>query len=319
MLDKFYYQNNFGEKLYFGQDGLFASYNDLRDYQWSYTAENNVIGEFARGTSTKSLPCIFLSDDAKTTRELRNKAYSIVEKDIISGKKGKLYLNDFFMECYVYGMTNSEYLKSQKYLKTTFLVCTDRPCWIKENTFQFKVTSNNSSQYDVDFPFDFPFDFKSDLVGNVLTNDNNFDSDFVLVIFGPCQNPHITIGDCDYSFNCVLLENEYLEVNSSEKTIYKYGVDNAKENLFNSRNKEKSVFAKIPIGNKQVAWNNKFNFNLTVIKEHSEPEWDYKIASVDDVGSIEVVENTYYLLDSAGEYIKDSNDVPITLESGGEK
>ena len=86
MLDKFYYLNNFGEKINFGMDGIYACYNDLRDYEWSYESSNNIITGFIRGIKTKKLPVIFLSGSGEKTRKLRNKAYEIAEKDILAGK-----------------------------------------------------------------------------------------------------------------------------------------------------------------------------------------------------------------------------------------
>ena len=54
MLDKFFYENNNGKRVVFGEGGLYANYNDLRDYEWSYSDDNNIIGGFYKEPVKKS-------------------------------------------------------------------------------------------------------------------------------------------------------------------------------------------------------------------------------------------------------------------------
>lgn len=319
MLDKFYYLNNFGEKINFGMDGIYACYNDLRDYEWSYESSNNIITGFIRGIKTKKLPVIFLSESGEKTRKLRNKAYEIAEKDILAGKKGKLYVNGYYMECWLYGAKNTMYLNSESYLKTEFSVVTDKSEWVKSTAFPFEPMTNVVGDADVDFDFDYPIDFQAQPVAtNTLINPYAFPCQFILNIYGACENPTVEIGDYTYSFNCILSEGERLEVNSSTRKIYKYSANGNKENYFNCRNKQASVFEPIPSGNKQIHWNNKFSFNLVIIQQRSEPEWSYTVASASDVADIEVINHKYYLLDANGEYIKDSANEPISVQSAGD-
>lgn len=319
MLDKFYYQNNFGEKISFGQNGIFAAYNDLRDYQWSYESTNDIITGFTRGIVSKNLPVLFLSSSGQKTRQARNKTYEILEKDVLAKKKGKLYVNDYYMECWLIGLSNSEYLNSETYLKTEIAVVTDKPEWIKTTTFAFKPLSNQISDTDFEFDFDFPIDLQdSSFVTNTLINPYSFASHFILNIYGNCINPKIEIGDYTYSFNCSLLNGERLEVNSLTKKITKFDLQGNTENYFNCRNKEKSVFEPIPSGNKQIHWNNEFSFDLTIIQQRSEPEWSYTAVSAADVNGIEVIDSRYYLTDSKGEYIRDNYNEPISVQTVGD-
>ncbi len=319
MLDKFYYLNNYGEKINFGQDGIFAAYNDLRDYQWSYESTNNVITGFTRGIVSKKLPVLFLSSSGQKTRQARNKAYEILEKDVLAKKKGKLYVNGYYMECWLIGLSNSEYLNSENYLRTEIAVVTDKPEWIKATTFTFAPVKSNIGDADVDFNFDFPVDLQVSLFStNTFINPYAFESQFILNIYGPCDNPQVEIGDYTYSFNCKLLEDERLEVYSLTKKIIKYNAQGKTENYFNCRNKENSVFEPIKSGNKQVQWNNKFRFDLVIIQQRSEPEWSYTAISASDVNSVEVIKSKYYLIDSKGEYIRDNYKEPISVQTAGD-
>lgn len=319
MLDKFYYLNNFGERINFGQDGVFAAYNDLRDYQWSYESMNNVITGFSRGIVSKKLPVLFLSSSGQKTRQARNRVYEILEKDVLAKKKGKLFVNGYYMECWLIGLSNSEYLNSESYLKTEIAVVTDKAEWIKTTTFEFEPASSYIGEADVDFDFDFPVDLQAaPFATNTFINPYAFASQFVLSIYGSCNNPQIEIGDYTYSFNCELQEGERLEVNSLTKRIVKYNAYGQSENYFNCRNKEKSVFEPITSGNKQIQWNNEFRFDLMIIQQRSEPEWSYTAVSTSDVSGIEVINSRYYLVDSNGEYIRDNYNEPISVQTAGE-
>ncbi len=319
MLDKFYYQNNFGEKIYFGKDGIFACYNDLRDYEWAYESSNNAVTGFSRGIKTKKLPVLFVSETGQKTRQARNKAYEIAEKDVLAGKKGKLFVNGYYMECWLYGLKNSEYLNSESYMKSEFSVLTDKPQWVKTTPFSFLPLETQINDTDVDFEFDYPIDLQaSPFSTNTLFNPNSFPSHFILNIYGACTNPQIEIGDYTYLLNCSLAEGERLEVNSLNKTIRKYSQQGLSENYFNCRNKLKSVFEPITTGNKQIQWNNSFKFDLVLIQQRSEPEWSYTEVSVSDISSIKAADSRFYLVESNGEYIRDSNNEPISVETAGD-
>ena len=44
-------------------------------------------------------------------------------------------------------------------------------------------------------------------------------------------------------------------------------------NIFDSREKKKSVFEKIKSGKNNVSWSGKFDFLLTIFEERAEPKW----------------------------------------------
>ena len=321
MLDKFYYQNNFGERLYFGQDGLFASYSDLRDYQWNYSVDNGIISEFKRGVVNKKLPCIFLSDNPQTTRELRNRAYSIVEKDVVLKKKGRLYINDYFLECNIYGMSNSDYLESQNYLKTTMVICSDSPGWVKYDTQSFVRGNNVDDNGEVDFPFDYSIDLLPKLSRKQrLNNATDFISDFIMTIKGPVDSPQVIINNHMYSLDCILDDGDIVVIHNEsgvKKSITKYH-GNVTENYFDKRNKESSIFEPIPTGTNLVVWDNSFDFDITLIDKRSEPKWSWYDVRVSDIKDVEQIGDKFYLIDANGKYIRDSDNEPISLESGGD-
>ena len=82
MLDKFFYENNNGKRVVFGEGGLYANYNDLRDYEWSYSDDNNIIGGFYKEPVKKSLPVVIVKNSLAERIAVRNSLFEVFESDI---------------------------------------------------------------------------------------------------------------------------------------------------------------------------------------------------------------------------------------------
>lgn len=318
MLDKFYYQNNFGEILYFGQNGLYASYNNLRDYQWDYTENNGIISDFSMGIKTKELPVLFASSSGKETKQLRNKAYSIVEKDLRAGKKGKLYVGDYYLECNIYGMSNSDYLIKDYFLKTTMQVCTDRPMWKRSILHSFKSQNINSSELGKDYPFDYSIDLLAKVQGQqTILNDSDFATDFIMTIYGSVSSPEILINNHLYAMKSIISDGEKIVIDSDAGTITKHS-GGTQYNVFNERYKEKSVFEKIANGLCSVQWDNSFDFDIILLDARAEPMWTWTDVDLKNVADAKQIGNMFYLIDSRGKYVRDSDNEPISVQTGGD-
>lgn len=319
MLDKFYYQNNFGEILYFGQNGLYASYNDLRDYEWGYKESNGLISNFTMDIVNKELPVLFASSSGQATKLLRNKAYSIVEKDLRAGLKGKLYVGDYYLECNIYGMKNSEYLIKDYFLRTSMKVVTDKPMWKKATTISFKKSENDEGELGTDYPFDYPTDLlKKEIGQQTIANNSDFATDFIMTIYGAAVAPEILINNHSYKMNTTIYDGEKIVIDSDAGTILKHS-GGITHNIFNDRAKEQSVFEKIPNGICSVNWSNEFDFDIILIDSRAEPMWTWTDVNLADVADAAQVGDTYYLIDSKGKYIRDYDNEPISVQSGGDE
>ncbi len=82
MIEQIKYINHEREELNFGQDGLFANYNDLRNYSWNFDARAGRIHKFKKGIVKKRLPILALKDHL--TADGKNRIFEIFEKDIIA-------------------------------------------------------------------------------------------------------------------------------------------------------------------------------------------------------------------------------------------
>lgn len=306
MLDKFYYENSAGEKVYFGQDGIYANYNNLRDYEWQYDSDGYLISNTHRGVFSKIIPAWFIADSGEECRNKRNKAFLVFERDIISNQKGRLYIGNYYMKCQIYGMTNSLYLESERKIKVDILVRIENPVWRKDETYSF-YTISSEDRGGFDFPFEFPIDFAcSAMTNSALNLPEMLESEFKMIIYGPAENPVVYIADHTYKMECLIQEGERLEIDSANKTIIKYDAYNTAQNYFRYRYKAESIFEKLPSNKATLNYTGNFAFDLIVSTLRSEPEWEYSELKVaESIGINSTEEYTDIIEENNSEDIND--------------
>lgn len=321
MLDKFFYENNNGKRVVFGEGGLYANYNDLRDYEWSYSDDNNIIGGFYKEPVKKSLPVVIVKNSLSERIAVRNSLFEVFESDILAGKKGRIYIGNWYLKCWITAIENSSYLMHRDFTKADLTVITDEPFWIKEEIFSYSAV-NVSASGGIDFPFDLPIDLQSSNVGqNTISNYQIFPAAFKITVYGPCSNPvMIKIGGHTYQVNVGLNSGENLVIDSMNKTITKVLQDRAETSVMRYRYKKESIFEEIQPGQNELIWFGDFGFDVLLYHKRSEPDWESftgNIGSSDTPtpapGGSETEDMSVYLLDSSGEPILDSNNNRIEL------
>ena len=272
MLEQLQYINHMNEILEFGKEKLFVNSNDLRDFAWSITSKNDRISGFKKGIVSKSIPIIIKCETAEEGYSLRNRLFEVCEKDVLALKHGKIIIGDYYLKCFVVESKKAEYLIHQNYMKVTVKISTDFPYWVRETSSMFNYGGGVSGA-DLDFNRDFPFDYTSNLLGKQLNNPHFVASNFRIVIHGACDNPRITVGGHDYEISASIDENEYLTIDSTNKTIVLTHSDGSKDNCFNLRNRDSYIFQKIPSGILNVSASGTFKFDIIILEERGEPKW----------------------------------------------
>lgn len=274
MLEKFKYINHKNEVLEFGSGSLFANENNLRDFEWDVQKVNDRISGFKKGIEKKSIPIIIKCDSKEEGIKMRNKIFEVTEKDILANKPGKIVIGDYYLKCFVTGLSKADYLLSKQYLEMDMDIQTDAPNWYKEKTFSYKFTNEATGGDFLDYPHGTPFDYQRDNSMKILENDSFVPSNFKINIFGAAENPRIIIGGYAYTVYTTLTANEYLTINSVDKTVYLTRRNGEKVNCFNLRDKDVYIFEKIPPGVQTVTANIEgLRFEVTLYEERSEPKW----------------------------------------------
>lgn len=273
MLEKFTYTNNFGETLEFGKGSLFVNQNDLRDFAWDITSKNDRISSFKKGIVTKTIPIILKCNTEEEGVALRNKIFEVFEKDVLVKKHGKIQIGDYYLRCFITGSKKTEYLIHKSYMLVSLTVQTDLPEWIKETTTRLLLNSTVSENF-LGFPYDYPHDFSNGLAKDELNNTGLIATNFIITIYGVAQNPTLYIGGHEYNVNVNVEANEYLTINSLDKTIVLTKLNGEKVNCFNNRNRDSYIFEKIPTGNNVVSTPGyELTADITLLEERSEPKW----------------------------------------------
>lgn len=278
MLEQIKFVNHLNESMDWGKNRIFVQYNDLRDYAWDYSADNDRIAFFTQGVVTKTVPLLICCTSEEDGVALKNQIFELAEKDVLSVKHGKLILGDYYLRCFITGSDKTNYLYRKGYLETSLKITTDYPQWVKETTVSFLINGSDSGETgynkrNFDYNFDFPFDYSSGMIGKTLNNTGFVSSNFRLIIYGAVSNPAIHIAGHTYQVNYTIEDNEYLIVDSVQKTITLIQRNGTVINCFNYRNRDSYIFEKIPVGNNSVTWNGLFGFEVILIDERSEPKW----------------------------------------------
>lgn len=281
MLEKIKFVNHIREEISWGEQGIYINSNDLHDYSWDFTSDNNRISSFNKGVVTKAVPIIICCSSEDEGIEVRNRLLEISEKDVLAVQHGKIIIGDYYLKCYVTGSKKSNYLLSKKYMETTLTVATDYPQWIKETLISFRMNGEviseaeetGSGKRNLDYQVDFPYDYMSEMKGKTLDNTGFTGVNFRLTVYGAAINPVIYMGGHCYQVDCHIEENEYLTIDSITKTILLTKQDGTVENHFHHRNRESYIFEKIPPGINIVNWDHTFGFDVIMFEERSEPKW----------------------------------------------
>lgn len=249
--------------------------SDLTDYDSVEVERNGKITHFTKEITERDLNIDIISNSKETTQELCNKLNEVFEKDIYNDVAGKIYINDYYMRCFIKSCKKSKrgngVIRSYEYT-----LITDYPFWIKETTYQYFPEPPEAVKYTeleegIMFP-EFPFDFCTETGEEVLNNPSFNDSNFIMTIYGFAENPQLNIAGHPYKVEATINEGEQLVINSLTHTVQKIGRLGEITNLYNARGKIYSVFKKIPPGTNTLQWSGGFGVDIKLFDERSEPK-----------------------------------------------
>lgn len=270
------YVNSEGAEVILNKEPYKVLMSDLTDYDSVEVERNGKIACFTKEITERDLNIDIISNSKEATQELCNKLNEVFEKDIYNDVAGKIYINDYYMRCFIKSCKKSKrgngVIRSYEYT-----LITDYPFWIKETTYQYFPEPPEAVKYTeleegIMFP-EFPFDFCTETGEEVLINPSFNDSNFIMTIYGFAENPQLNIAGHPYKVEATINEGEQLVINSLTHTVQKIGRLGEITNLYNARGKIYSVFKKIPPGTNTLQWSGGFGIDIILFDERSEPKW----------------------------------------------
>lgn len=252
--------------------------SDIIDYEWEVVSQANRISGFRRTIKKKKLNIDVHRTQDGSARKHISSLTDIFENDLQKKKTGRIYIDDNYMDCYIYASEKNKW-ETGNIIQCEYSLATDCPFWITEKTFQFARYKSDGTREFLNFPFNFPYNFTGVKKGvGVLANDNYAPAHFTMLIYGnnyaSIENPSVEIGGYTYTVHTTVNDMESLRIDSKNRTIKKNLANGTEVDEFNSRNFHNSVFEKIKPGTQTVKWSGEYDIILTIYQERSEPRWN---------------------------------------------
>lgn len=267
-----YYVNSRNQKLDFTQfPYLIKDMEELADFDSDYEIQNSRIS-FSKGPAEISLVLNISANTQEDFGDAVNYFFEVTQFDVLNNSFGRLYYGSQYVECNITGSTKKDWCMGVPYMMNYIRLVTTKPYWVIEHSYHFEssdIISTNNKRY----AYKYKYRYANGLANLSITNEHFSECNFRIIIQGPVVKPVINVGGYRYYVDAVLEENERLEIDSASETIYKIMSTGIKVNMFNNRDKKNSVFRPIQPGYQEISWSGKFDFDIVLYEERSEPKW----------------------------------------------
>lgn len=271
------YQNSTGEIYSLQEFGVKIKNAKFHSYSWNAIEKKQRFGAIVRDFKKEAIEYkieLRISGTDNRKKEIENMLFEAFERDINARHPGKLLYDDYYIECYI---TASETSPDEYFgLKKTITAYCPYPFWIKETTYQYLPEPPEAVKYTdletgIMFP-EFPFDFAPVRGEKILENPSFTESNFVMTIYGFAESPQVSIAGHPYRVETTIYEGERLIIDSKKGTVKKIGRLGEVVDCYNARQKDYSIFKKIPAGLNVFQWSGGFGVDITLFDERSEPK-----------------------------------------------
>lgn len=289
------FQNHAGKVLSLTQWPLMLQDEEkLLKVTRSYTsterrAEGISIDRWYKRSQEFSLTVAVFADSAPAFYALLDQLEALTAADIAARSPGRLYVNGkSYLPAYISGWEVSEWEEDAWATDLTLTVLSPYPYWITETTLTYLPTNANRVTPAVvgvslvgtaivadekRYPYQYPHRYSNSLISSSLTNPAIAPCGFRMVVFGPCDHPIVYIDGHAYSVSVTLNTDQYLTIDSGEKSIVVTDADGGKTNCIHLRDRQSYVFHPIPTGTVPITRSDNFGVDITLIEERSEPRW----------------------------------------------
>lgn len=251
---------------------------NLFDYAWNYDAKTTgrrggIVTNINRPVTSKEVElAIHAASEAEFVAAL-NTFFETTEKDVLANKPGRLSLpNGEYLSGYFTGGKNTRWSQGIRTNIKGLTFVSSYPFWCLDVEQQFRGNEGESSGYQwLDYSYDYAYDYTPPSIGAYLRNDHFAECDFEMRIYGPATNPSVEIGGQVYAANVTIGSNEFLIINSRDKTVTRYKQNGERVNEFNNRHS--GIFTPMPPGASFVQKGDVAQVDVVLFQERSEPKW----------------------------------------------
>lgn len=158
--------------------------------------------------------------------------------------------------------------------------------WRRENVQHFDMEPDEPVvPYEwLDYSYDYSYDYSENPKPDEVTTNDYMPSAIKLVVFGPVENPAVTIGGNLYQVDVTVPAGGYLLVDGLAKTVALVTANGTVTNVFDKavrgsgEDSGSYIFQPLPVGTSEVVWTRLFGFDVYYYDEEGEPPWALSMA-----------------------------------------
>ena len=273
------YENHLGESIDLKNARIFGGRRDLADWKIESTSLNGRTTSFYRKRKSQTFSLRISAESDSSGMDLRNELYSVAIKDVEGMKPGRLYIDGWYLECFVVESKKSDHYLFGRFANYELGLLADDPRWTREHVFEFPKGTSKTDW--LNYPHNYPYNFGAGGGSRVISNPAVLPSAAKIVVYGPANAPKVFIGGNAYEVEADVPDGGYLVIDgaSSPPLITLVHGDGTEENAFGLRRgvqKKGSgsyVFEPVKPGKSGVTWDGTFGLTLVLYEKSDERGW----------------------------------------------
>ena len=244
--------------------------NDIFNVDLDYESVGDSITEFTTGIREFSLTA-YMTDGSVAEK---NRFVDVISYDTYTGNKGRLYVGDSYMDCWISAFEISRYHYFDYFAVYNLTIVTDNPVWIRTETVtlaQRTSTPVGGGNYPRNYPRNY---LKANSTSTSIVNNFRLPAKCDISFAGPCVTPYVIIGGNRYQVNATAEKGQLIIIRGyGNKSIVLKDSGGAEESIFSAGVRESGamVFQEIPVGENLVSWPGTPNIEVKMYEERRSP------------------------------------------------
>ena len=265
-----------GEVFPFDDGVTYLNSLELAGWKWDSTSLN---GRSRYSRNAQEMKAVVSFCDADSAARF----VAVIDADTEAGVEGILTINDWSIRGNISAGSLSWKTSDGKYAQYEVTFHSDWPIWYRSIGAWSFPASSASATGGLDYPHDYPFDYCPPPSGQKTIHvDSLSPCEFELVVYGPAENPAVTINGIKHEVNCTVPEGSLLFINTMNAKLGAdaYGAviflrDSAGNitNEYSKQSRVNDVLARIQLGENLITWNGSFGFDLTLYETRGIRPW----------------------------------------------
>lgn len=274
---KIEYVNAAGAAIVLNSGAYLVSGHDLRDFRWDWSASNRPSGYGGRVSFTRPVQEKFINIGIRGRDKFAENAaalMTITEPDIINNTPGRLYLGAQYLSCFLgVGSIVNRYAEKSGWVSKELSIVVTEPFWRTERMYRYLSGTAEPVEDGKKYDLKYNYRYAAILASGDIENKHYAASPMILTVYGPADNPTVTIGNHIYRVNASIMAGQRIEIDQIQRRIESVAESGDRTNLFDYRDKDNDIFVPLSPGSHGVLYDGSFDFDVVLVQQRSEPTW----------------------------------------------